>query len=34
MHGLFGEIQICEEAHERRQNPARFPVGEESQWSS
>ena len=24
MHGLFGEIQISEEAHERRQNPARF----------
>src|SRR5713226_7974579 len=23
MHGLFGEIQISEEAHERRQNPAR-----------
>jgi hypothetical protein len=22
MHGLFGEIQISEEAHERRQNPA------------
>src|SRR5215467_12148237 len=24
MHGLFGEIQISEEAHQRRQNPARF----------
>src|SRR5215469_7317001 len=24
MHGLFGEIQISEEPHERRQNPARF----------
>jgi hypothetical protein len=24
MHGLFGEIQISEEAHERRQNPDRF----------
>ena len=24
MHGLFGEIQISAEAHERRQNPARF----------
>jgi len=24
MHGLFGEIQISEEAHERRQNPVRF----------
>ena len=24
MHGLFGEIQISEEAHERRQNPARL----------
>src|SRR5262249_50866888 len=24
MHGLFGEIQISEHAHERRQNPARF----------
>src|SRR5262249_5363756 len=24
MHGLFGDIQISEEAHERRQNPARF----------
>jgi hypothetical protein len=24
MHGLFGVIQISEEAHERRQNPARF----------
>jgi hypothetical protein len=24
MHGLFGEIQISEKAHERRQNPARF----------
>src|SRR5262249_12015731 len=24
MHGLFGEIQISEDAHERRQNPARF----------
>jgi len=24
MHGLFAEIQISEEAHERRQNPARF----------
>jgi hypothetical protein len=23
MHGLFGEIQISEEAHERRQNLAR-----------
>jgi hypothetical protein len=24
MLGLFGEIQISEEAHQRRQNPARF----------
>src|ERR1700736_3582374 len=24
MHGLFGKIQISEEAHQRRQNPARF----------
>src|SRR5215472_14277983 len=24
MHGLFGEIQISEEPHKRRQNPARF----------
>jgi hypothetical protein len=24
MHGLFGEIQISEETHECRQNPARF----------
>jgi len=24
MHGLFGEIQISEEAHQRGQNPARF----------
>ena len=24
MHGLFGEIQISEEPHERRQNSARF----------
>ena len=24
VHRLFGEIQISEEAHERRQNPARF----------
>src|SRR5215472_15434892 len=24
MHGLFGEIQISEEAHQRRENPARF----------
>ncbi len=24
MHGLFGEVQISQEAHERRQNPARF----------
>src|SRR5262245_40534681 len=24
MHGLVGEIHISEEAHERRQNPARF----------
>ena len=24
MHGFFGEIQISEEAHQRRQNPARF----------
>jgi hypothetical protein len=24
MHGLFGEIQISEEMHERRRNPARF----------
>src|SRR5262245_18299831 len=24
MHGLFGEIQISEDAQERRQNPARF----------
>src|SRR5260370_5542741 len=24
MHGLFGEIQISEKAHERRQNPAGF----------
>src|SRR5713101_2228404 len=24
MHGLFGEIQNSEEAHERRQNAARF----------
>ena len=24
MHGLFGEIEIAEQAHERRQNPARF----------
>jgi hypothetical protein len=24
MHGLFCEIQISEEAHERRQNAARF----------
>jgi len=24
MPGLFGEIQISEEAHERRQNLARF----------
>src|SRR5262245_62152017 len=24
MHGLFGEIQISQEAHERRKNPARF----------
>jgi hypothetical protein len=24
MHGLFGEIQISEEAHQRRQNPTRF----------
>ena len=24
MHRLFGEVQVSEEAHERRQNPARF----------
>ena len=24
MHGLFGEIEIAEETHERSQNPARF----------
>ena len=24
VHGLFGEIQISEEAHERRQHPARL----------
>src|SRR5580693_8432946 len=24
MHGLFGEIQISQEAHQRRQNPARL----------
>ena len=24
MHGLFGEIEIAEQAHQRRQNPARF----------
>ena len=24
MHGLLGEIQISDEARERRQNPARF----------
>src|SRR5262245_23043213 len=24
MHGLFGEIQIFEEAHQRGQKPARF----------
>jgi len=24
MHGLFGEIQISEKAHQRRQNSARF----------
>jgi hypothetical protein len=24
MHGLFGKIEISEQAHQRRQNPARF----------
>ena len=24
LHGLFGEVQISEEAHERREHPARF----------
>jgi hypothetical protein len=24
MHGLFGEIQVSKEAHQRRQNSARF----------
>jgi hypothetical protein len=32
MHGLFGEIQISEEAHERCQNPGPIPIGKESQW--